>query len=1456
MSKSLLRNTILTLLFSLVAYQSAFATHIIGGEMNYQCLGNNDYQISLTVYRDCYLGDATLDDTAYVAVYDITGQLVETLPILLGTIDSIVQIDACLLRPPNICVETTTYIDTIKLLPRVGGYHLAYQRCCRNQTILNIVDPLNTGATYDILLTESAMQSCNNSPVLKNRPPTFVCVNRPLSLDNSALDIEGDSLVYRLSTPLKGGISIDNPRPRPAFPPPYDTLVWNAPTYNLKNMLGGIPLKIDASTGMITGQPNTIGQFVVGICIDEYRNGQFLSTTRRDFQYNVIPCEDAVAQFELPREQCEDLTIFPINQTNGTPDGFLWEFLDNRSRVLGFSTEKNPSYTFLDTGSYIVQLTINPNSVCANTIQKNIHLQANTLLPDFQYDILGCADSLVLQFTDKSVSTSGIINDWSWAINGEIDQLTSNLQSPVFTLYNSQNLNIKLQVSTQNGCVSEKEIALNAMIIPDSFSVSVFDTLILCQGDSIELNPVFNPDLAYSWSPSDGLNDATAPNPLAFPDSSIAYVVMIRDSGNNCELRKNVFLEVIDFDNTFDYSIDTLGCGDSVRLQLLPNPTYDLAAVDLIWEIDHEGNQMFFTNDQPVFMINTTSNYTISGRVSDDFGCSKTVLKNVQFDFVRDEITPQMSFCRGDSIELNPNFNPNHTYLWSPTELFVDSSLPNPVISPRNSTRVSVAISNSTASCPIQRTIDITVLENIEQADFDFKINGCIDSIVLEITEILVDSVGMINEVNWELAGDLDNQVANELLPTFVLQNSQSVELKMTLNGNSACPITISKIIQLNLLENLPIQEKLDICRGESIALNPIAAFPDYTYTWTPALGINDPKSVNPIATPNQSTVFQLNYTDSTGLCTITKEINLKVRDTLPSLTGDFEMACNGRTVQIIPDVTALINYDFGDGNLLMDSSSIINHTYQSEGVYEVVLSYADENICQDSTSLEITLPLKNLVPNFDWNVEACENNVAALELIDLSKTSYGRITNWDWELSNGDAATEREPLFQITENEPLTALLVLTLDNDKACQDSISMAIPRLLVENPITDSIIACLGNTVALNPDFNESYTYNWTPDLDLSATNIPNPNLQINTNQTYYVQIANEYDCVIMDSVFTAPAPEILIDILEIPVICDTMEVVLLAESEQTDQLFWQGENGDTLGFDPELLVNIDHAQSFTATFTDVYDCQQAATVFVDFKPVLLEYATEQAICQNETKTLLINNLAPSSNLKFDWIPKLDIISGAETIAPEVQPEEPTTFSFIAANEAGCETTGKIFVDILPLPEVTAIAEPETIFEGELSQLSVTSSPTYIYDWTPSTSLDNPTIATPIASPIITTDYVVIVTDENACQNTATVTVNLREGICDFPYIFVPSGFTPNSDGENDLLFVRGNFIDELTFMIYNRWGDKVFETTNQTIGWDGSSNGKALPSGVFGYYLNATCKNGETYQRQGNVTLIR
>lgn len=87
-------------------------------------------------------------------------------------------------------------------------------------------------------------------------------------------------------------------------------------------------------------------------------------------------------------------------------------------------------------------------------------------------------------------------------------------------------------------------------------------------------------------------------------------------------------------------------------------------------------------------------------------------------------------------------------------------------------------------------------------------------------------------------------------------------------------------------------------------------------------------------------------------------------------------------------------------------------------------------------------------------------------------------------------------------------------------------------------------------------------------------------------------------------------------------------------------------------------------------------------------------------------------------------------------------------------------------------------------------------------------------------------------------------------------FVPNAFSPNGDGNNDFLFVRGKNIVELNFAIYSRWGEKVFETINISEGWDGTFRGEKMESAVFAYYLTLTYADGKTEVKKGNISLIR
>lgn len=348
-----------------------YSTHIVGGELNYKCLGGNLYEIRLRVYRDCYTGVPPFDNPAVVGIFDVNNVLVTK--VLLNFPGSTVlpptlaQKNPCVKIPTNICVEVAEYVGTVTLAPRVGGYQLSYQRCCRNPTIDNLTNPGNQGATYYARIPDQSVAVCNSNPVFKNWPPLFVCAGNPLVFDHSATDIDGDSIYYDLCAPFTGATS-GNSQPNPPSNPPYTSVTYKSP-FTATNPLGGIPINLNGTTGLLTGFPTILGQYVVGVCANEYRKGVLVSTTKRDFQFNVVDCQpDIVAAAGSNISDCTNHTVTFTNSSTGT-NKYHWVFGDPTKAPADTSNVTNPTWTYPALGTYTVTLIAfnTSNTLCNDT---------------------------------------------------------------------------------------------------------------------------------------------------------------------------------------------------------------------------------------------------------------------------------------------------------------------------------------------------------------------------------------------------------------------------------------------------------------------------------------------------------------------------------------------------------------------------------------------------------------------------------------------------------------------------------------------------------------------------------------------------------------------------------------------------------------------------------------------------------------------------------------------------------------------------------------------------------------------------------------------------------------------------------------------------------------------------------------------------------------------------------
>lgn len=438
--------SILSLLLLIGFAETSYSRHIVGGEIFYNCLGpgsvmdSRNYRMTMKIYRDCASNGADFDNPARIGVYSYVNGVYTFVRMLTVNHGFVNNLEAggnpCLILPPNVCVEETSYFINLNNLPIIqGSYIVSWQRCCRNNTITNIQAPNDTGATYTIEVTEEAQRTCNNGPSFNNFPPIGICVNDPLEFDHSASDIEGDQIVYEFCAPLRGGgpLGVDNPTqqnlcdgitPNPQnCLPPYLDVVFKAPDYSAANPLGLVsPIFINPVTGLITGTPGLTGQFVVGICVKEYRGGVLLSVLRRDFQFNVLNCSSAVtaaikadaviAGEEFVLNSCGNNTITFNNKSEIEEfiETYHWSFDMNGTIVE--SDERNATFTFPGIGAYKGTMIINEGLNCGDTAYININVFPS-IEADFEFEYDTCIAGPV-SFRDLSSTGASAITSWDW----------------------------------------------------------------------------------------------------------------------------------------------------------------------------------------------------------------------------------------------------------------------------------------------------------------------------------------------------------------------------------------------------------------------------------------------------------------------------------------------------------------------------------------------------------------------------------------------------------------------------------------------------------------------------------------------------------------------------------------------------------------------------------------------------------------------------------------------------------------------------------------------------------------------------------------------------------------------------------------------------------------------------------------------------------------------------------
>ncbi|MES2800215.1 MAG: PKD domain-containing protein [Bacteroidota bacterium] len=532
---------LLNIFFLFFCVSNAGASHIVGGDIYYDYLGNNNYRFYITLYRDCNSTGALYDNPLSLGVFTTSnGALVQSLsvPFPGSTVLPINFNNPCVVPPNNLCTERAIYVVTVNLPPVNGGYTVAYQRCCRGPNITNLNNPDDTGITLVATIPGPTNNFyINSSPRFTNYPPLLLCNNDDLIFDHSATDPDGDQLVYSLTTPFAGASGV-NPAPVPPPGPGYFPVSW-ATNFGQANPLGpGATINIDPATGILTASPSMLGLFVVGVRVQEYRNGVLIGQTVRDFLFKVFNCQITMQAILPTQEQlptfvsyCQGLTVDFVNNSYGGTN-YSWDF-----GVPGISTDVStsfaPSYTYPQPGIYTAMLVVNPGWPCTDTAYMTVNVN-NEFNVSFTSNDSLCILGNSFDFVGTSDGLAGSTYEYDFGPNATPNNATTlNVNNVQFTATG----NIPVTLTGDNGSC-EASYTGSIYIYPEPIAGMVLPTNYECNGLTLNFGNNSQNTSEYAWDfgvAGTTTDESTAFSPsFTFPQGGTYTIQLIAGTSGEC----------------------------------------------------------------------------------------------------------------------------------------------------------------------------------------------------------------------------------------------------------------------------------------------------------------------------------------------------------------------------------------------------------------------------------------------------------------------------------------------------------------------------------------------------------------------------------------------------------------------------------------------------------------------------------------------------------------------------------------------------------------------------------------------------------------------------------------------------------------------------------------------------------------------------------------------------------
>ncbi len=1147
-----------------------------------------------------------------------------------------------------------------------------------------------------------------------------------------------------------------------------------------------------------------------------------------------------------------------------------WFFGDGTS-MLNVSVP-DVGHTFTQSGTYTVTLIAAPGDPCADTITKDIYIQQVTasFVANPTED---CKVPFTVNFTDQSSSN---VVSWEWNF-GDTTALGTQ-QNPVHIYNNFADYDVSLTVITFAGCSIGINLqdyiqihpptALFTIEDPDNWCVPID---LIFSDSSISTSPVID----WQWSFQGAVPDTASDSSVVVTyDTAGTYAVILTiTNDSNCTATVIDSISVGSHQTPdFILSKDTICASDSLTFFNLSDT---ISLIDnYFWMNDT--NWTFSTDFQP------TEYYVYEDNVVQDTGFA-TITLITDYNGCKDTLIRDSAlYVYGPIIRsIIPVFNCDSPYTVAFTLDLIDAenwdydfddgdslvaTIQDTVWHTYASTGlywVKVNAHNSAHGCDFIDSVQIRVTD--VQAVLNMPHENCGGDTVLLNGINSIDGntyyfdFGDGTNSGWTVSPvNIHNFGTDTFVVTFIAQDIH------------ACTDTVvDTLLSSNPVAQIIVDTTMG-CAPLDVIFNADSSTSDFgisSYHW---YFLDDGSSSYDSALVHTYTgeglfTVQLTVHDSLGCYNLTTQSIQIYQAHAQIITSDTTL-CVGIPVVYYGSDT-IYNYQWNLGNGQTASTDTVSVTYMNDTSFSVQLIATDIHGCIDTTYQQVDVQGIDVILSVpDSSIECYVTTpLTTANIENQTDTTYG--TQWLWNFGDGVLSTNYSPGHYYSYPDTFYVLLQATTSYGCVDRDSVQLNVfgPYAVLdfqhdtlckgEHFIID--LSDTMNIVDINGTFGDGNAFTYVPfDYAYSSTGMMNVDINL------FSETSHQCGLTLHDSVYVVEV-NAYFDVFGMnndTAHCSPFNVDFTNNSQGASTWNWNFGDGQLYSglTPPTHTYQNPNVQDQTYTIQLAIEDQNGCVDTTEQQIIVygtpeINVSDDQFICKGDSVHLQATANVSSGSPYFIWSPS-EGLNNSYIYNPFAFPDTSTLYDVTVYSQYGCMNNDSIMITVQNAPSVTYSLDT-TIIIGDIADLFIyADQPNVSFNWTPAYGLNCINCTDVYAQPLETTTYQIIYEDSMGCFiRSVNITVFVEEKYS----IDVPSAFTPNGDGKNDVVYVKGWGIKNLLeFSIYNRWGEQVFTTDDINQGWDGTFKGKPQNIDSYVYYAKGELYSGKEVEKKGTINLFR